>query len=125
MISLITLKTLATSKLGQYLIGAVAIILVFTFIFKSIYSKGYNTAKKEDEIAYMQQLNEALKSQVVKQQEAIKNAVEVAKKEKDIEVKWKEKKVYVDRMVEKTVYKECVMPEEDKKTFNEAWDSIK
>lgn len=119
------IKGFLTSKLGLYIISIVLILAGCFFGYKYIFNQGYNKAKEEASIEYTKQLNEALIIQSTKQQEAIKKAVETANKDKDIEVKWKEKKVFIDKIVEKTIYKECEMPIEDRKVFTEAWDSIK
>ena len=119
------IKGFLTSKLGLYIISIILILAGCFLGYKYIFNQGYNKAKEEASIEYTKQLNEALIIQSTKQQEAIKKAVETANKDKDIEIKWKEKKVFIDKIVEKTIYKECEMPIEDRKVFTEAWDSIK
>lgn len=119
------LSYIKNSKAIQYVIGLVVVLLALFCAYKYIFNLGYSEAKEEDKIEYIKQLNEALKTQSIKQQEAIKKAVETANKEKDIEIKWKEKKVYIDKIIEKPIYKDCKMQDEDKKAFDEAWDNIK
>lgn len=113
------------SKSIQYLIGFIVVISALFFTYKYIFNLGYNEAKDEAKIEYIKQLNDVLQKQAIKQEEAIKKATETAAKEKDIEIKWKEKKVYIDKIIEKPIYKDCKMQEEDKKAFDSAWDEIK
>lgn len=117
----LVIKELLTSKTSLYLI----IIMVLSLSHIYMYKKGFNEHKKQSDIENTIKLNDLLIEQNKKQSQAIKNALETANKDKDIEIKWKEKKVYIDKIVEKTIYKDCVMPIEDIKVFSEAWDSIK
>lgn len=119
------LSYIKNSKAIQYLIGLVVILLALFCIYNYIFHLGYSKAKEEDKTEYIKQLNDALQIQATKQQEAIKKAVETANKEKDIEIKWKEKKIYIDKIIEKPIYKDCKMPDEDKKVFDSAWENIK
>lgn len=114
-----------STKIGQIVLVIILIIGLFYYT----YNKGYNNGANNEKAIIQKEHNEALAKLLseaeIKKQEAVKQALATTKKEKEIVIKWKEKIVEVEKIINNDNMKNCKMPENDFKQFNEILDNIK
>lgn len=107
------------------MIGSVLVLIGLFTMYHYIYNKGFNDAKNEDRNQYNEQLTIALNKQKQLFDKEVEKAKAVQSSEEKIKIKYRDRIKTVDKIVEKTIYKECVMPEQDFNQIKETLESIK
>lgn len=107
------------------MILALSILCILFVLYKHIYNNGYDKAKNEDKIEYSRQLTVALNKVKLEQMKANTKADAVAQAEVRINTVYKDRIVTIDKIVEKQVYKDCKLSDDDFKSVNDALDAIK
>lgn len=113
------------SRVGLFLIGSVLVSIGLFTMYHYIYNKGFNDAKNEDRNQYNEQLTIALNKQKQLFDKEVEKAKAVQSSEEKIKIEYRDRIKTVDKIVEKTIYKECVMPEQDFNQIKKTLESIK
>lgn len=117
----LVIKNILASKTFKYLASAVAISLAMLFIYKHIYNNGYEAAKKE----YQDELIQELAKQKKTYEIVVAKAELAVKQEEKIKTVYKDRIVTIEKIVEKPIYLEPVLSNEDYEEFRKAQGDVK
>ena len=108
---LFTILSFIKSKLGIRILLLLALSIALFTGYKYIFNKGVNYQKGIYQTEYVEKLNKILEEHKIAQDKAYIQGFELASKEQKIEYKYIERKVEVEKIVEK--YKDCKMTDTD------------
>lgn len=119
------IKEFLFSKVGRYILLATGILFGLYFIHNNIYQKGFKDGKQEQINEYNLKIEKIIAEQKELQKKAVEDAVEIAKKEKEIKIVYKDKIKEVEKIVNKIEYKECKLSDEDFEKVKKSLEEIK
>jgi len=115
------IKGFLTSRIGLYVIAIIFIVAGCFVGYKYIFNQGYEKAKSEYNQALVIELEKQKKlSEIIIQKAQITHA-----QEEKIKIVYKDRIKTIEKIVEKPIYKECVMSNEDYDIYKKSVEEVK
>lgn len=105
----------------KHIIFSIILIGAITFI----YQKGYNNGVEKQKLIQFENEELIKKHYQDLQKKAVEEALKNVKVEKEIVIKWKEKKVEVEKIINKIEYQNCKLNDEDFNVYLKNLEEIK